>query len=132
MKELTQMADNTSGVDFLAGFVVGALAGAAAALLFAPQSGEETRSLIRDKGIELREQADELSAEARKRAEGFQTQARERAEALSAQARATAGDLQTRVKEAVDEGKTAATTRREELLSSLEQARSSDETPAEA
>ena len=32
------MAEKTCGVDFIAGFLVGALAGAAAALLLAPQS----------------------------------------------------------------------------------------------
>ena len=36
---------------FLAGFLVGGLIGAATALLMAPQSGEETRTLIQEKGI---------------------------------------------------------------------------------
>lgn len=40
---------------FLAGFVLGGLAGAFTALLLAPQSGEETRTQIRDKSIELKE-----------------------------------------------------------------------------
>ena len=44
------------------GFILGGLTGALAALLFAPQSGQETRALIRDKSIELRDLA-QLSAE---------------------------------------------------------------------
>jgi YtxH-like protein len=44
------------------GFILGGLAGALAALLFAPQSGQETRALIRDKSIELRDKA-QISAE---------------------------------------------------------------------
>ncbi len=104
------MADNMRGVDFLAGFLVGTLVGAAAALLFAPQSGEETRTLIRDKSLELKEQAGAMSEEARKRADALQAQAKERAEGL-----------QSQVKRAVEEGKTAATKRKEELLGKLQQ-----------
>ena len=58
---------------FLIGFIVGGVAGAVAALLLAPQSGEETRTLLRDKSIELRdmaaEQADMLASRAGKVAE---------------------------------------------------------------
>jgi gas vesicle protein len=113
------MADNTSSGDFLAGFLVGALVGAAVALLFAPQSGEETRTLIREKGIELGDRADTLSAEARRRAEELQAQAREKTEALQAQARERAQDVQVKVKQAVDEGKAAASKKKEDLLSQV-------------
>ena len=43
----------------LTGFLVGSAIGAATALLFAPRSGEETRAEIRDKAMELRDQATE-------------------------------------------------------------------------
>jgi gas vesicle protein len=42
---------------FLIGFIVGGLVGAMVALLYAPQSGEETRATIREKSIELKDQA---------------------------------------------------------------------------
>ena len=71
------MAEKNYGADFIAGFLVGALVGAAAALLLAPQSGEETRDLIRERGIELGHRADELSMEARKKAEDFQIQVKQ-------------------------------------------------------
>ena len=48
--------DNDFGA-YLAGFIIGGLVGAAAALLLAPQSGEETRTQIRDKSIEIRDKA---------------------------------------------------------------------------
>jgi gas vesicle protein len=115
------MGDKTCSGDFVAGFVVGALVGAAAALLLAPQSGEETRIYIRDKGIELGERADALSVEARRRAEELQAQAKERADTLSAQAKERAGGLQGKVREAVEEGKAAAAKKKEELLSQLGQ-----------
>jgi gas vesicle protein len=114
-KEIDQMADKSGGVDFLAGFLVGALAGAAAALLLAPQSGEETRTMIRDRSIELGHRAEELGEEARKRAEELSEEARKRAE-----------DAQAKVKQAVEEGKVTATKKKEELLSQV-----SKEPPAE-
>lgn len=115
------MAENTSGGEFIAGFLVGALVGAAAALMFAPHSGEETRTIIRDRGIELRDRADEISADARRRAEELQGQARTRAQDLQAQARDRAQGLQTRVRQAVEEGRAAANKRKEDLLTELDE-----------
>ena len=115
------MAENKCAGDFVAGFMVGALVGAAAALLFAPMSGEETRGMIREKGVELGQKADEMSVEARKRAEEFQVQAKERAEELQIQAKERAGTLQERVKVAVDEGKATAIRTKEELLAQVGQ-----------
>jgi gas vesicle protein len=45
-----------AGLLFLAGILLGALAGAAAMLLLAPQSGKKTRRQIRRKGKALRKQ----------------------------------------------------------------------------
>jgi gas vesicle protein len=47
--------------DFLAGLVIGGLAGTAVMLLLVPQSGKKTRAQIQQKGIELREQASEIA-----------------------------------------------------------------------
>ena len=46
---------NNNILGVLAGLVVGCLAGAAAMLLLAPQSGKDTRMQIQEKGIELRD-----------------------------------------------------------------------------
>lgn len=62
------MSDDNEFGSFLAGFVIGGLVGAAVALLYAPQSGEETRTMIKDKGIELKDRAVEYSHEAQARA----------------------------------------------------------------
>jgi gas vesicle protein len=48
-----------AGLGFLAGIVVGGLAGAGTMLLMAPRSGERTRVQIRHKAVELRDQAAE-------------------------------------------------------------------------
>jgi gas vesicle protein len=113
------MSDETRGADFLGGILVGALLGAAAALLFAPQSGEQTRALIRDKGIELKEQASAAGAEARKRVETLEVQAKDRA-----------GQLQAQVKHAVEEGKTAGAKTKEDLLVKASPQPAAGESPA--
>ena len=51
-------------VTFLAGILIGGLAGAGTMLLLAPQSGKRTRDKIRHKGLELREQATETLEDA--------------------------------------------------------------------
>jgi gas vesicle protein len=76
---------------FLVGFVVGGLTGAVVSLLFAPQSGEETRALIRDKSIELRDRAGQTAEDALARAEAAASDARARADALAKEVRARGG-----------------------------------------
>jgi gas vesicle protein len=57
------MANNSSAGKFFRGFMIGGAIGAAAALLIAPRSGEETRTQIREKGIEFKERAEATYAE---------------------------------------------------------------------
>jgi gas vesicle protein len=78
---------------FLAGLVVGGLVGAAVALLLAPQSGEETRTIIREKGIELKDRAVETAEETRARAERALEEARMRAEEAIEETRLRAEEL---------------------------------------
>lgn len=61
------MSDNGGG--FFVGFVLGALAGAAAALLLAPASGEEIRKQLGDKSVELKEQAQKLADDTKTKAQ---------------------------------------------------------------
>lgn len=60
---------------FLFGFLMGGLVGAAVALAFAPQSGEETRRLLREKGVELRGRAEETYGQVRERVGELREQA---------------------------------------------------------
>jgi gas vesicle protein len=78
---------------FLVGFIVGGLTGAVAALLFAPQSGEETRAVIKERSIELRDKAAEEAEAAWKRAEAAAIEAREKAEELTKQAMAQSEEI---------------------------------------
>jgi gas vesicle protein len=80
---------------FFSGFFVGTLIGATTALLLAPQSGEETRSQLRDKGIELKEKAEATYAEVI-----------EKVEASTEELRAKTEELSAKLDEAIEQGKT--------------------------
>jgi len=70
-------------VSFFAGFFVGALIGGATALLMAPQSGEETRTQIREKSIELKDKAEATYQDALKRLETTTEDIRKRTEEIT-------------------------------------------------
>ena len=70
------MSDRDDFGSFLIGFTVGGLAGAVIALLFAPQSGTETRTLIKEKAIELKDVAGVKIEDTYAKAEAAAIQAR--------------------------------------------------------
>ena len=114
---------------FLVGFIVGGLSGAVVALLFAPQTGEETRALIKDKSIELRDRAQISAEEAIARAEAAAAEARARADDLARQLRERGQGVYDDVRE---RGKTAMDDVRERSKTAMDAVRSkvkkSDET----
>jgi gas vesicle protein len=72
--------DNQSGSgNVMLAFMVGAITGAAVALLFAPASGDETREYLGQKAREGRDRAREAAEQSDRGREAFQ-QARERGE----------------------------------------------------
>jgi len=84
---------------FLVGFIVGGLSGAVAALLFAPQSGEETRAVIKERSIELRDKAAEEAEVAWKRAEAAAIEARDKAEEFTKQAMTQSEEITLKARE---------------------------------
>ncbi len=65
------MEERNGGGSFVIGFLIGAIAGAAAALLLTPQSGEEMRRTIGQKSGELKDEATQAgSSKARHRRQG--------------------------------------------------------------
>ncbi len=118
------MSDENRGWEFLTGFLLGSVVGAAAALLFAPSSGEEMRETLRERGIELKTRADEMTAESRQRAEELSEEARKRAAETQERARLAVEEQRSRLQEAIEEGKAAAAKRKDELLSRFEAERS--------
>ena len=82
------MSNNESDLgSFVAGFLLGGLIGAGAALLLAPQSGEETREMLRERGIELKSRAEEAASEFSSKAETFISEGREQVETAVESAR---------------------------------------------
>jgi gas vesicle protein len=87
------MADSGNGGEFFAGLVIGGMVGAGLALLLAPQSGEKTRTQIRNVSVELKERANETLAEAREKAEAITADARRKAEEIMEEARERAEEI---------------------------------------
>ena len=111
------MSDRDEFGAFLLGFIVGGLTGAIASLLLTPKSGDETRTFLKEKAIELgdkvnvsvddaRTKADEITADARKRAEVILAEGRARAEEIAAEARTRAEDLSKRGQVVLEEQRT--------------------------
>jgi len=93
------MSDNDEFGAFLMGFIAGGLAGAVAALLLAPQSGEETRAIIKERSIELRDKATVEAEEAWKRAESAAIDARKKADELAQQVLAQGEEISLKARE---------------------------------
>ena len=76
------MSDRDSFGSFLVGFLVGGIAGAVVALLYAPQSGDDTRGQIKDKAIELKDKTTVVLDETYRKAEGLGKEAVTKAQDL--------------------------------------------------
>jgi gas vesicle protein len=100
----SEMHESKAG-GFLAGVLIGALAGAAAMLLWAPRAGEETRHILRDKSMELREQVSETADEARHRAEDVMDSVRKGARRMTEGSQEMLEEQKSRVSSAVEAGR---------------------------
>ena len=108
---------------FVAGFLVDGWVGAATALMMAPQSGEETRAIISEKSIELKDAASTAAEDAIARAEAAATEARAYADDLKVKAEEAIANIQKAQDKAVDEIEDAA----EEAIEDTEDAGESAE-----
>jgi len=69
--------------NLLIGVLIGGFVGVGVALLSAPQSGSQTRNMLHDKGVELRDRANTTVQDTRVKAEDAFSKVRNRAEELS-------------------------------------------------
>ena len=81
------------------GILIGSLAGVAGALLAAPQSGEKTRALIREKSGELRTKTANTLTEGRDKAKVVLTDARSKAVNLTDRLLSRAKELPAEIQE---------------------------------
>lgn len=63
------MENRKEGLSFVFGVLVGTLVGASVAIILAPQSGERTREVLRDRASEYKERAADLASDLREEAE---------------------------------------------------------------
>ena len=76
------MADSDSMASFGIGLLLGAAVGTAIGMLYAPQSGAETRALLKEKAAETKTKAEEILEEARERAKKIIADAKGEAAAI--------------------------------------------------
>jgi len=131
------MSDRDEFGAFLMGFIIGGLTGAVVSLLMAPQSGEETRALIKDKSIELRDKAQITAEEALARAEAAAAEARARADEIAMQLRERGNEVVTTAKTKGQEALSTAKEKGTEAVESVKkaakpQAKKSDQEEASA
>jgi gas vesicle protein len=104
-------------------FIVGALIGAAVALLVAPRSGAETRRLLKTKGRDLLSAAGEKADELRELVSEGYDRSKARVEQTLEAARRAVEERREAARDVVDASKAAARTAREELERRLSEAR---------
>jgi len=89
----------TDTKDFVLGVVIGSAIGAAAALLYAPQSGTETREQLRVKADEARLKAAEAAQQAQAKASEAMHQVQAKAGEAAHQVQAKAGEVTGQLKQ---------------------------------
>jgi gas vesicle protein len=86
------------------GFLIGGVLGASAGILFAPKSGKELRSDIKEKGNEVLKDAKEIIADAGAKARKILAEARQQAEGVKKEADRYLSEARLKAKEIVAHG----------------------------
>lgn len=108
-QETVYRTNNVPGI--LAGVLIGSLAGAVTMLLLAPQSGKDTRTQIKEKGIEMRQRASEMLddtlSQVRESRDRLTMDGRKKAKELLDQGKEIVAEQLEHVSEAAQAGKKA-------------------------
>src|SRR4249920_523942 len=104
------MSEERDDLNFLGALgllAVGAIIGAAAALLLAPKTGDETRELLREKGSDWARQARERGTELARRAQETVDSAQTRAQEYLGRGKDAIEDTSAQLKAAFEAGRGA-------------------------
>src|SRR4029079_4336917 len=104
---MSEERDDLNYLGALGLLAVGALIGAAAALLLAPRSGDEAREILREKSADWARQARERGAELAKRAQETMGDAQVRAQEYLGRGREVVGDTSAQLKASFEAGRGA-------------------------
>lgn len=122
MENHNQQPHQNNSFNVFVGLLVGSVAGAVTMLLLAPQSGEETRKKIQEKGMELRDRTfeavegtmsqvraktNELTSSGREKFDELKASGREKLNDLKQQGQELVVEKLDRVSEAAEAGKKA-------------------------
>ncbi len=97
------MSKDNSAASGLVYFLLGAAAGAAIALLYAPQEGEATRRLLTDKANEVKDRASEVTTNVTAQARDKWSQVADKAQDLKGTVADKAQDLINRGQQVVND-----------------------------
>jgi len=117
--------------DFVVGMLVGSAIGAAVALLYAPQAGDETRDLIKLKAGEAKDKAGELATTAKEKASTVAdtisstvsekaNTVREKASTVRESAAGMVGQVKTTAQELVDRGRSLVETKKDQVVAAVD------------
>jgi gas vesicle protein len=109
------------GFSFIGGFVLGGIVGAAAALLLAPASGEETRDQIRSEGVALKHRGQEFGHDRIQEAQKIVKQGQKDVSDAQARFGGAIQDQKEHLQEAVDAGKQAVSHRKNEMVNRFQE-----------
>ncbi len=98
------MTENEKQNRFFAAFFMGGICGLLAGILFAPKSGKELRSEIKEKGGEVLKDAKEVLADAGTKAKEIVEEAKHRADELKKEADRYLAEARQKAKEIVARG----------------------------
>jgi gas vesicle protein len=104
-KEVFSMTENRNDCgNFLRGFVIGGVLGALAGIFFAPKSGKELRSDIKEKGSEIIKDSKEIYADASTRAKEIIEEAKHQAKEIKKEADRHVSEARQKAKEILAHG----------------------------
>ena len=100
------MSDNSdSGFEFFKGFLFGGIVGAVVTLLYAPKSGKEVREDLRQRSLELRDDAESKLELAQKKAEELLAETKQQLEHLRREASTAVSELKGSAEHVLKEGR---------------------------